>query len=118
MKSAIQKLWDERFVGSLPMSRDVELSGFCRWIGCKAVDLVCIEDLESLDLPLAMSVGSVRFPGNELQDNQASWRVVGDHPNLRPGEIFGGCGCNAFEALVTALMTAYEMITYRKTLSA
>lgn len=110
MTNVVKRLWDSRF----EMGREVKLSGFCHWLNRKAKDLTCIEDLEALDLPLAMSVGTVRFPGHKLQDNQASWRAVGYHPNLRLGEIFSGTGRNAFEALVTSLMTAYEMIMYRK----
>lgn len=113
--NVVKQVWDRRYVGALSMSREVKLSGFCRWIRRRGKNVTCIEDLERLDIPLMMSTGSVRFPGSAVQDNQASWRVVGYHPNFRRGEIFGGTGCNAFEALLAALMTGYEMITYRKT---
>jgi len=114
MGDTVRTLWSQRSSGALPMPPHVKLSGFCRWIRRKCEQVATVEDLEGLDLPLAMAGGRVRFPGHPIRVVYASWRVVGEHRNLRRGEIFGGQGSSVFEASLTALMTAYEMIVLRR----
>ena len=113
--SIVEEIWNRRYDADLPMSREVKLAGFFRWIKCKACDLTSFEGLERLAVPLALGGGHVRFPGHELQDVASSWVVVGPHTNLRRGELFFGTGKNLFESSVSTLMTAYETIVLRKT---
>lgn len=119
----LQDIWKERQSSPAPAGRMpacVTLSGFCRWLGIKAVhcDSKSLDWLTGLKLPagLTMDGGHIRFPGSELQEHAAGWRVLDAHLDryFSPKDRFGGRGNTLFLAALAGLVMAYEMRTLRK----
>lgn len=109
--SICKELWKRRYDGPLPMSDKIKLSGFARWLGVRVDSLTGWDSLELIKPPLYQGGGSYFLAFKEWSFR---WACVGDYRYMRDGEIFVGRGSTSFEAALTGLMTAYEMVWHRR----
>lgn len=107
----------------LPMAKEITKSGFLRWLGIteKVIELenprILIDpkpDEPKMKPPFVPNNSGIRYVGAKGQNFYFSWEARSNYPGIVDREIFSSTAFSYYEAMIGALLLAYEMAWMRK----